>query len=151
MPESDGSRDPTVHTKDTWEVSAGKMLHRTESGKKQLLRKGDRFHPTLKQANDGSLENKARKVKDGGGPVGVTVGVDFDEEGNIVREDEAEEPAPDPDPEKTLDDLEWGSGAAKRRANEAGLSAADMKAVEPTGATGYVSSDVTRALEARDA
>lgn len=120
--------DPTLHTKDTYRVDAGKMYHRTEQGEKVRLTKGDTFHPTLKQVADGSLENKASKVKEGK-PLSFTVSADIG-----------------------LRTLEWGSEVALRKALDASprLTVEEMKAVGPTGSTGFVTADVNRALDARE-
>lgn len=131
--------DPSEHSRDTWEVTGGKMYHRTEKGEQVQLVEGDTFHPTLKQAKGDSLRNKARKVKDGGHSIRTTVSVDFDEDGNIVPD----EPGPDT---CTLDDLDM-TPAARRDATEAGLTVAELEAVGATGANGYITDDVARALE----
>lgn len=145
---TDVDKDPGLYSRDEYEVKAGKIHHLREDGKRVLLRKGDRFHPTLKQANTGSLEHKATKVRDGGRPNSVTVGVDFDGEGNIVREAKPE--ASPPAPGFSLGALPWGSSAAKRKAEDEGLSVDELEAVGSTGATGFVTDDVNRALAARE-
>lgn len=135
--------DPGLYTRDTYEVETGKIHHTREDGKSVVLTQGDRFHPTLKQAQTGSLDHKTRKVKDGGRPASFTVGVDFDEDGKIIR-DEPELATDD----RTLDDLDMTS-AARRDAEDAGLTVAEMEAVGATGVNGYITADVERALEAR--
>lgn len=46
--------------------------------------------------------------------------------------------------------LDWGSDAALDRALDADLTTDEMREVGATGSTGFVTSDVDRALEARD-
>lgn len=128
MPNLDGSD----YSHETWEVTGGKMSYRRQTGERVQLGPGDTFQPTLKQVADGSLENKARKVPGDRGrvPVGMVVSKDIG-----------------------LRTLEWGHPTALRRALDAEpmLTVEEMEAVGPTGATGYVTADVERALESREA
>lgn len=144
--------DPAEHSRDTYEVVSGKLHHIDERGERVTLAPGATFHPTLRQVDSGSLENKARKVKAGSPKAGVVVGVDFDDEGNIVREDEATEAGIDAGPApRSLDGLAWGSKTALKKARNAEppLTVDEMEAAGATGETGFVTADVNRALEAR--
>lgn len=114
-----------AHTEDLYEVEGSYHYHRTEQGERVRLEPGDRFHPTTKQVADGSLEGKARKVSESSGSTSATVGADIG-----------------------LRALDWGSEKALEVALEAGIDAdAFAEAVEPGGATGYVTSDVRGYLE----
>lgn len=125
--------DPTLHTRDEWEVTQGKMHHRREDGRKVVLARGDRFHPTLKQVADGSLENKARKVRDGGRPSAHTVTRDIGLR-TLLMTDRALEIA--------LDPAEDGS--------EPPLDVEDFHGVEPAGADGeYLTGQVRQIADAR--
>lgn len=60
MPDLDGSE----HVADEYEVEGSYHYHRDESGNRVRLEPGDRFRPTRKQVEQGSLEGKARKVRE---------------------------------------------------------------------------------------
>lgn len=84
---------------------------------------GAQFHPTHRQVAGGTLVNKAEKVGDAPARFdGADIG---------------------------LRSLDWGSEAALKLALDAGLSTDDFDGREPSGATGYVKSDVEGVLEAR--
>lgn len=85
---------------------------------------GDTFRPTRRQVENQTLTHKARKVTEHSPPTqhsGADIG---------------------------LRTLEWGSQAALRAALDAGLGVGDFEGREPSGATGYVKSDVDAVLEA---
>lgn len=117
------------HSKDTYKVVSGYHHHRDESGNRERLGPGDTFHPTLKQVRDGSLENKAVKVEEGGTSNTTTVAENIG-----------------------LRSLEWGHPAALDKAldTQPRLTVQEMEDAGATGSTGFVSADVERALEARD-
>lgn len=119
MPALDGGD----HVADTYEVVEGKHYHRDSSGNKKLLRAGDQFHPTRKQVAGNDLAGKARKVAESSGPTSVS-GADIG-----------------------LRSLEWGSEAALKLALDEGLDEGAFVDIEPSGATGYVKSDVEAVME----
>lgn len=123
--------DPTRYTEDEWEVSGGKMLHRRENGEKVLLTKGDRFHPRQAQVESGSLENKAHPVRRASPRTVRTVTEDIG-----------------------IRSLPWAWKPALKKALQAEpvLTVEELIAVggeTGSGATGFVTSDVDAALEAR--
>lgn len=120
--------DPSEHVPDTYEVLGGKLHHITGRGRRETLTAGRRFHPTFRQVRGGALRGKARKVKDAPSRAATTVSKDVG-----------------------LRTLEWGSPHALRMALAAQpvLTVEEMEAAGATGATGYVTDDVRRALDAR--
>lgn len=118
MPDLDGSE----HVADEYEVEGSYHYHRDEDGNRKRLEPGDRFRPTRKQVEQGSLEGKARKV----------------------REDVA--PSTHQGADIGLRSLPMTDAALELALNE-GLEESDFADIEPEGASGdYLKAQVEALL-----